>query len=419
MDFNILRFLCKNRFNAHYYLCFIFLLSGCGKATYDSSTNSNIIGSTLEAISQGYGENGETQTDLIIFDETTRYIHHFDTSNMQLKNSTVAEIPAGQHFIFYFKTQDYIFDLSDSHLSILNSARQRITHSLQFHGIPVSVAAQEQLGLFVLYDDLKSTAILKLDAFGHVEKSWTGGPLLSNGESVLAGELNSNGKLVLALTGGIIAIVDVEQSLLQQKWIFTQFTPGIGDIHWLAPIPNQPDLFLMQSSTDVDLINIATTTLIDHISLSGYFLKQLSKSAVPHLIVKDSSNQTSLIFVENNAISIKNIVGYYPDKLVYSGLDSSQTYWTLVENTANSDDYFSGYHYNNVDYDKRNRKLKKIRFSDMLVMQNLSLANHTQIRVLKDAIFSLYPSQMGFASIFDLNTSQQKESKYFNMNFLK
>jgi hypothetical protein len=401
------------------YLLFMLPLLGCSNTMFSGQADSNIIGSSLESISQGYGENGEAQTDLIIFDETTRRIHHFDTSTMTLKNSTPAEIPNGQHFIFYFKTQDYIFDLSESHLSILSASRQLIPHSLKFHGLPVSVAAQEQKGLFVLYDDLKSTAILKLDNSGKVSSSWTGGPLLGNGESILAGDLNSDGKLVLSLTGGIIAIVDVEQTLLQQQWVFTQFTPSIGNINWLAPIANEPNLFLMRSATDLDLINIATTTLIDHLSLLNYTVRQLSKTASPHLVANNGSNQLNLIYVQSNAIQLKNIVGYLPEKLLYSGLDSTQSQWTYVEATAYSGDYYYEYYYNNVDYDKRNRKLKKVRLSDMLVVQSLNLADQTQVRLLRDSVFSLYPSQMGFAHLFELGTANEKEIKYFNMNFLK
>lgn len=391
-----------------------FLLA-CSKSL-TPSVNLGYIGNSLESISQGYGENGEAEGDMVIFDETTRRIHDFDLQSMTLKNSTEVVNPDAQHFLFYYKAKDFIFDLSQSHLSILNQSRNLVSHPLKFSGLPVSVAVQQQLGLFVLYDDLQSTGIIKLGSNGEVANSWVGGSLLSTGASIVSGDLNSNGQLVLSLTGGTLAVVDVEETLGQQKWVFEQFASGINDINWMAPLPNQPNLFLAKSATKIVLFNITNKSIIDSVNISGQQIQQLSKSIEPHLLLLDQGS-LKIAYVQNDHIVVNN-VNQSVNKILYSVLDSTSGVWTYVDSNASANDYYYGYYYNNIDYTKYRRTLKRVRLSDLLVTQNQALADNTQVRLISDYIFTLFPSSMGYVSRFSITNSEEKVLKYFNMNYL-
>lgn len=71
------------------------------------------------------------------------------------------------------------------------------------------------LNLLVMYDDLNTVGIVKMDSNGQVVKAWVGGNLLGSA-NIQAGDLLSNGKLILTLSNKSIAVVDVAQTLAQK-----------------------------------------------------------------------------------------------------------------------------------------------------------------------------------------------------------
>lgn len=391
-------------------------LIACSK-TSSSNSNEQVIGSTLESISPGYGEAGTLQNDLLIFDQTTRRIHHFNLTNMSLINSTPVKNPELDHYLFYFKTQDIVFDLSSGNLSIFNSARKEVSHSLKFTGMPVSVAANESLGLFIVYDNLKSTGIVKLGSNGEVSQSFVGGPLLDTGETFLAGDLNSSGKLVVSLTGGAIAVIDTAQTLAQQQWIYSKFTPNIGDITWMAPLPDNPDIFMVKSRQKVELINITTTTLIDVLDVSTMATAQLSKIKDPHLLMMENSYNPVLIYAQSNQIKT-HTANIQFGKIMYSVLDIAAGEWTFVENSAETWNAAENYYYNNADYYKVSRKAKKLRLSDHLFLLNKDLISGAQIRLTNESIFTLFSATMGYAKLYNMDQYTEKEIRYFNLSYL-
>jgi hypothetical protein len=380
-----------------------------------SKLNKGYIGTPLTSFSLGYGEYNESQVNAVIFDETTRRIHHFDLQNLKLKSSTLVSNPEAQHFLFYYNLGDFIFDLSIGNLSILNSERTTVNHQLKFNGWPLSVAVQEQLGLFVLYDDLNTTGIVKMATTGTVEKSWVGGPLLATDASIIAGDLNSNGQLVLSLTGGTIAIVDVAQTLDQQQWVFEQFGTGISNINWMTQLPNQPEFFLAESDSQIVLINLSVKAIVDSINISVMDIQQVSKNKNPHVILLDQG-VLKIAAVQSNNLSLITIPQTIT-KILYSDLNLTEGVWTFVETNENLSEAVQNSRLNNIDSTKTSRTLKQIRLSDMLVIQSISLNDNTQVRMFADNLFTLYPSPMGYVSKYNFKSAESVELKFFNLSF--
>lgn len=391
-------------------------LVGCGVNPHDDGTSDNIIGNPTQSVAAlNTPDEGESQS-LVIFDKTVRRIHQFDLSGMKHIRSFAVRNPGDEHSVLYGQNGNYIVDLSLKTLSIFNKYDQANHQPIKFQGVPKSAAFLPSKGLLIVYDDLMSVRMLKLDSNGEVLKSWVGGSSIAGANTIAAGDLNEDGKLVLALSDGTVILADPEQSMTQKSWVFDPaFNTGLSNIKWLAPLPKTPNQVMIRANGKIALLDLTSKAIISSYDIVDEVVK-LSKFNDPHVVLS-TANAVKVAYVENSQVQVKtfylNSKKFEMNYLMSSNLDLAKDIWSFVD-TKEPVNYF----FNDLDVSKKNRRFIRYRFSDVLATHNMSVANDTQVEIAGSFIFALFPRELGYAVRYDVETGSQSKLERFNLKYI-
>lgn len=382
----------------------------------------NAIGEKLQTMSTLKRQDGTQLDDVVFFDETVRKIHHFNVTDMSYVKSISVKNPSDKHYVLFEEHGNFIADISAKNASFYNKTGRVQRSPFTFQGTPVSAAFRSDIKTLVIYDDLMTVGILKFDADGNITKSWMGGPDLKDNVSLSAGDLNEAGQMIVTLSDGTLAVVDVDQTLAQQKWIVSsEFATGLKDLSWIAPITGHPEQAFVRSASALTLFDLITKTAISTLDLSKYSVEKYSKSGDGHLLLRriDASTAASdqelhIAYVQNNQV-LEKVLFKQSQRLLSSQLDLKNNTWGYV---AAFDPSRINY-YNEIDQIKKGRKLRIYRFSDKVAIENRDLDDGAQIHVANNYYFALKASEVGYAIRYDLFADTKAELKYFNLRALQ
>ncbi|MGZ3748875.1 MAG: hypothetical protein ACXWRE_15515 [Pseudobdellovibrionaceae bacterium] len=392
-------------------------LIGCVGYRAEDKTADNIIGNPTQNVTSLHTPDEGEFRNIVLFDKVVRRIHQFDLTNMQHVRSFAVRNPSAEHFVLYGQNGDYIIDLSTKGLSIFDKNGQANHQPIQYLGTPQSAAFLPSKGLLVVYDDLTSVGLLKLDNQGKVLGTWVGGSTVVDIRTIAAGDLNEDGKLVLALNTGQIVVVDPEKSIAQKTWVVeSTFNTELSDIKWVAPLPKSPHLVFLRAAGTLALIDLNLKAQISSYTVADEIVK-LSKLNDPH-VVMESGNAVKIAYVEESQIKEKTFyIGktkYFEMKyLMSSNLDLDKDTWSFVDTTENVN-----YFFNDLDKVQKGRRFIRYRFSDSLALYNVPVANDTQVEIAENFIFSLFPRELGYALRYDLETEHQSSLERFNLKYI-
>lgn len=387
------------------------------------SDRDNLVGNlTKDVAALTTPDEGQAQS-LVLFDKTVRRIHQFDLNAMTHVRSFGVRNPDIPHYVLYGNAGNYIVDLSEKGLSIFNRYDQINHNPIKFLGKPISAAFLPSKGLVIVYDDLMTVGMLKLDNNGDVVKKWRGGAAIANGNTIAAGDLNSSGQLIFALSDGSVVVTNPEASMDAQDWVIVDPSPtptpiatGLTDIRWLAPVPSNPDQVMIRSTGKLSLLDLATKTIISSYDIKDAVVK-VSKFNDPHVVMK-TGNQIKVAHVANSQIQVKtfflNTGNLEVNTLLSSNLDLAKNTWSFVDTT----DYLDYFYFNDLDASKKNRRFVRYNFKDVVATHEMNVANETQVEIANDFIFALFPRKLGYAVRYDIDTERQSELARFNLKFI-
>jgi len=379
----------------------------------------NIVGEPLDVISSVSGADN-TQT-LNMFDETTRRIHTFDLNNMEMIQSTEVMNPFDQHYVIASDDESYFADLSAGNLSLYNYDGSKDENFISFLGKPVSSAYNKSARTLVVYDDLNSVALVKIAENGRLEKSWVGGPIITGEQSIQAGDIIDSGELVLSLINGSFAIVDIETSIDQQRWVYTLDTtvPHSG-VKWIASAGGSQVLY--QNDEVLVLYDLNSQTVLDANTVpTDNYTVAYSKTKDPHVIYKEKAYLGSKRFVayaQAGEIKVREFINLREGRDFHqSRLDLDQDRWSYIGSGLGSEnkDQFDG---GVLLISDTNRHMVTHRLSDMLVLNSEDLPSEAYLKRAQDYVFALYPSELGYAEKYDFNRSRAEVVKNFNIGFI-
>lgn len=375
----------------------------------------NVIGLPVEKISSMVKVNGGDSDQIAVFDEVTRKIHQFRLSDMHYLRSFSVASPEKKHVLVAHDKGNYVIDIWDQHLEIFDKTGAVQIDPIDLVGTPVSVAFRQEDNLFVLYDNLNNVSIIRFDSEGQVEKTWIGGSVLGASSSITSGDLVAGRQLLLSLSDGSLAVVDVDQTLLQQKWVFTNFNPGIAGISWIAPVLDNPDQVLVKGQSALAIVSLNAKATVTSLDLSGLQLEKLSKSSNAHIIGRPSfdSPQIQILYPQNSQL-VSRTLQKQGLSLLSSHLDLVKDRWSFIEISERSN-YFD----NSADQSKFGRQLKMLRPSDMMAVKKVQIVDQAQVLLSATSIFALFPSDLGYAVRYDLTSGAVKEAKFFNIGQAK
>ncbi|MGE4130741.1 MAG: hypothetical protein AB7F86_03840 [Bdellovibrionales bacterium] len=388
------------RFNILWPLALSLIVSAC-----DPGPNSNgehLIGDKLKDVSALTAQGGGDQDQIGIFDSTVGRIHQFNLAGNFLVRSFPAQNPGLEHSVLYDQSGNYLIDLTTKSLSIFDKSGNENKNPIEMLGKPMSAAFRADLGILVIYDDLQSVGILKLNSNGEVQKARVFGSSFGSSVTISAGDVDSTGRLVLALSDGSMALVDIDASLTAGSWVKTTFATTMDNVRWLAPVRGSPDLAFVLQNEKLSVINVATQTVTDGPTIDNADVLFRSKSIDGHIMIRDATdkNKINMYYVNAGTITSQSLYFNSP-AILNSRLDLTGDSWTLISATYDS------------------RSVRRWRFSDLLTTTNETLPKEAKFEVNGNRVFALYPSKMGYAVHYNLTAKTSAELKHFNIPFIQ
>lgn len=388
----------------------LLLISGTAACTHNASSGDEfIVGKPLKSISYTNNQMSDDGSEISIFDKTTRKIHQFRLQPMTYKRSFEVLQSEQNHYVLAHSDGNYVIDFSEKNLSIFNQEGLAQHQPIQLQGIPVSAAYHQGQGILVVYDDMASVGIIKLDSKGNVIATWVGGPILSNTSSISAGDINDQGQLILSLSDKSLAVVDIAQTLAEKKWVFTSFATGLNNISWLAPLPQNGNHVLIKSRDKISLLELSTQKMISERSMDYDNPIFVEKSTDPHVIL-GSGSSFKLIYADNGQIQEKTLSGKISDRFILnSRLNLKADSWTLIDSSG----------YEILGFGSYDRKIRRFRVSDLLATQSKSLPDQAQLELMVNSVFALFPSELGYAVRYNIERDEKAELKLFNLDHIR
>jgi hypothetical protein len=395
-------------------LILLALALSLGACTYDPNKKDDyMIGSKLENISSLNRVDGEQNSKVVLFDETTRRIRQFDLNAAKYERGLKVRSPDEDHYLLFHQEGRYVVDLTKKHLTIFNKKGEANDDPIHFEGHPRSAAFRPELGYLVIYDDLQSVGILKLGLDGQVEKTLVLGSAFGIDTTIAAGDLLADGRLVLSLSDDSIVLVDVEQTLNTGEWVSSKFASGVSDISWVAPVNGNDNQIFIKGVSKLALLDLTTHAILSEVSLNHYEVEKVSKLSDAHVILRSYSNgglQPVIKIAYPQAGTIRTKTLYSQGRqLLSSHLNLAKNLWTYVDS-----DYYKPNWYNDVNQSKEHRVLKRYRVSDMLAISTKDIPEKAQLQLALDYFFALFPSEYGYAVRYEIDSDAKVELKMFN-----
>ncbi len=397
------------------------MVLGCNGDPFQNNMDDHIVGQLPSELTVVARVDSSSDEFVYMYDKRVQLIHKFNLNQMKHLFALKPLYASQSHFLLNPPSGNYLIDMTSTNISIYDHLGQGVHQPVQLRGVIKSIAYDFDQGYLIVHDFNSATSFLKLDPNGHVVDSWTAGPVLGDSRSLLAGDLNSRGELILALSDRKIAIVQVEESLSEKKWIFTETaSPMEKDILWVGMTNEHPESVLIRGRSQAMLFNIDTGEILDQIEidLSTQSLLKASKSNVPHFAILDSSEshgKLTLYYVNGTTIGTKSLVRE-TKPLLFSLLDATTDRWTFIEGPLPDNDDQS---VKTVDDILSGRSLHRYRYSDFLSLADLSIENETLTRLSSEHLYLLYPSRLGLLKRVGLEGSPPTEVRGFNFPYLE
>ncbi len=410
----------------------VFLFS-CTLPKINSNDDDYQIGDQLAKTSSMSKADGTEKNIVGIYDETVQKIHIFDLKSNQHINtfdSNPSAISAKEHFVLYDDSGNYVVDITTKGFAIINKNNQSNKNALKLMGKPISAAFRSDLGYLILYDDAGSIGIFKLDVQGNILKQYLLGNRIDSAlgaPTIASGDLLDNGSLVTSLSDGRLAVIDVEQTLNQRKWVYSVKTTNLTKAQWIARVPNNTNQVLFRVSPEgmgsvehkIYLYDLSTETILNQISVTGYIEKS-SRNSQPHFLISSSDEkEISLIYPEANQLRLITQFRHNlstAKNIVNSHLDLNSNVFSFIEVETRTAYLNENLNYNSILED---RAYKKFRLPDMLLLNTFKIPNGTTMEMSEDFILALFPHKLGYAISYATDESSKYEFKFFNRGNLK
>lgn len=304
------------------YLLFVLALYSCNSSNYGTAVQN--IGTPLEEQVGLFNAYGIETKNIFVFDSTTNRILGVNTDTMAINYKFELTNPGEQHYVAMDVNEKFVIDFSKRHLQVINLDGRRFDNPLKFLGTPISTAYNPNTRFMIIQDDLSSIGILKMTEDGAIEDSWLGGPLISEGKTIAAGDIDAAGRLVLTMSDGSITLVDLAATLTQKSWQSSNFSSGLTGLNWVAPDISAQNKVLVASEESVSVLDVATKAILETVDFNQ---SQLSLSSKYYRTTPSSD------YYQQRYEPWKTVMGYSkagkPHILAKTGTDKNPTLYYL------------------------------------------------------------------------------------------
>jgi hypothetical protein len=378
------------------------LLSACSGGV---SPTTRLVGDPLTSQTSLYDGQGNQTTILQFIDHASNRIIKADVKDMEILGAVSQQLAGDEIYIANGYESKFSIVFSKNDLQIVRSEGDRTENPFDFQGEPVSADFGIESGYFVMQDDLRSIGVMKLSQSGKLEKSWLGGSLLDEEKNISAGDIDSRGNLLLALSDGSFAAADLADVLKKKKWTYTDIDSDLRDPLWVAPGSDRYSLVVGESSAQViDTESMSVVDAQDFPSPSSDIVG-MSKAKTPHFIVTDPTNDRLELWYLNaeGTIDTLELLDVEYDTYESSVFDvESQELLVMFSNGIDGV-----------------RTVTKLRLSDNLVVIKRELSPEGDAILSDPYVFIDRKASLGYLESYDLDTKESKVAQGFNFDYFR
>jgi hypothetical protein len=383
----------------------VVLISSCSAG---SKIDDGRIGSPISEQAGLYNSYGLNSSVIFFVDLPSQRVMGVGLDDFAIKHQFSIKNRGPEQYVAIDLNEKFVVNFSNKHLDVYGLDGGVYPRPFSFQGTPQSVAYNPYTRVMVMQDDLSSVGILKFAENGAITKSWLGGPQIESNESIVAGDLDRSGRLVLSLTSGSISVVDIDQTLEKQSWQASTFSPDLGVIKWIAPLANQEDLVMVASATKIAVLNVATKTVLESKDLNtdAQYIKK-SKAGRPHIYTRRTTGVELYLpnlagTIEVETIRVDRLSNLSMDDLEQSYLDIDAGTITTLFSPA-----------------RQSKSILRLRLSDGLVSVEKSLEVEGDASLNAAKLFVNYDDPLGACELHHLDSSEVKSLKGYNFDYFR
>jgi hypothetical protein len=371
--------------------------------------NAGVIGDEVTTNTGLYQGNSWSGDYLWFYDATRKRVHRMNVTDLthEMKIDALPnDLSETDNNLFSPSGLDWVIELTYKDLRVISPSGVVTENPFTFQGVPVSVSWDPDTRLIIIYDDVKSVMMGKLNEAGEFESSGIMGAILDNtteGSSINAGDLDDQNRLILTLQNDEIAVVDFDQTLTDELWSYTSYTPtGITDVNWIAPLKNGSNRALVSAEEGIFLIDYIAQTIIDQVDFTdSESIVYLSRNLIPHIVYRSGSDSKLAYpsgdeILTASAVNVSSFLG-----IGASVLDTTNNHLTVAYTDTTAYEYMT--------------KISRFRITDGLAIADQRITYDVdQVVFGEDYAFSIYGSNLGHVVRTDLSTSDQESLSGFN-----
>lgn len=350
-----------------------------------------------DALSSVTGIVVDSQNEYIFsYNKSVKKIYRFNMSNKKDIKSFDVVNPGERHWVFTNSKGTILLELSYKNLSIHNIATGEYYISpINFEGNPISAAYSSESGVFLIYDDLGSIGLFKLNEDGTVNKYWVGGSIIDGADIPLAGDFSIDGDLLFTYKTGKMILVDVLSTLAAEKWVYSEINTEIKEVnylsnyqgyYWFAYGNSEANIFELLPKSTIPTV-IATETELN--------IMHSSKSNVPHLVGESIEGTKTIYYPNSDKIIKKDYIA--SGDITFSYIDREYSSISII--SKNDSRY----------------QFSKSRLSDGLVQFEKLVDWNNDYAVTNSYLFAQFPSALGYVELLNFEDKSKTTIKNFNI----
>ena len=253
---------------------------------------------------------------LLLVDSKMATLQRFSLSPLALESSLPLPFASTEESVLAADDGAYFMVFAGSDYAIVKRSGSAVRNPVTVQGRITGVAYDGKAHHLAIFDDLGSTALAALTPDGDVKASDVFGPVLTDTDHlVTAAAMDGGGRLVLALKGTELAVVDVDQSLAAHTWTFQRHqVAGATAIDWIAAVAggNGGDArVLIHDGKRAAVVSTADGTISGQRDLDTRVVLGKFRGARPCLAVQDPAVTTRLSVIyadDDGAIKSNDLV---------------------------------------------------------------------------------------------------------------
>ena len=371
----------------------LFLAVGCsGSSAYDDTDFE--VGRKPELFNAGYLWGADDSQNIVMIDRAGHTLQHFGLEPFEHKNTIDLPLDYVEQGVLSSVNAGYFVTIADEEYAIVKPNGDAERNPVELFGEIETAAFDPENHVLVLSDSTRSLALLVLTNDGTVQGTWKAGSLFTDEKYIVSGTMITEGRLVLALEGGTIALVDVAKSVADQAWSYTSFDLADTElISWMAAIPDDPDVVMMTDESNLYMVDVERQTVVATQATDDSIVGKF-RDYEPHVITRPSSEIITVYYWKDGALVSQSMRGADSYAISQSYLDSETEMMTVVYDQYSSyDDDF----YNDRDYYTQS-EVYRFRLSDNLAMDKTSVDDEVSLVVTPSFLVLLHESILGKAT---------------------